>query len=71
MKTHDTHNEDNISIFAGDDFEEANDHLLAIINEALGSSASLGPPFNEKVAKIVNKKFSSDLGLAKRKQNDI
>ncbi|CAB3979216.1 Hypothetical predicted protein [Paramuricea clavata] len=45
--------------------EEAN--LLDEINESLRPSDSIGPPIHEKIA-IVNDKFSSDLGLEKRKE---
>ena len=33
---------------------------------SLGSSDVAGPPISEKVAKIINKKFSTDLGVMKR-----
>ncbi|CAB4018917.1 Hypothetical predicted protein, partial [Paramuricea clavata] len=60
-------NDDTLSILGGDDFDD-NEDLLDEIDESLRPSDSIGPPIHEKIAKIVNDKFSSDLGLEKRKE---
>ena len=51
-----------------EDDEADNDSLLEAIDESLRPSDSFGPPVSEKVAKLVNEKFTIDLGLEKRKQ---
>ena len=56
-------NDDALSILGSDDFDD-NEDLLDEIDESLRPSDSIGPPINE----IVNDKFSSDLGLEKRKE---
>ena len=61
-------NEDLISLFGGDDFDTDNDDFLQAIDESLRPSDSYGPKIKEKVAKIVNEKFSSDIGIEKRKE---
>ncbi|CAB3987415.1 Hypothetical predicted protein [Paramuricea clavata] len=66
--------DDALSLFVGNDFEPAeaedpdNDSLLDLIDESLRPSDSSGAPFSEKVAKLVNDKFSIDLGLEKQKE---
>ena len=64
--------DDALSIFGGHDFdtpnEEDNDHFLESIDESLRPSDSYASPISGKVAKIVNEKFSSDLGIKKRKE---
>jgi hypothetical protein len=60
-------NDDALSTRGGDDFDD-NEDLLDEIDESLRPSDSIGPPIHEKIAKIVNDKFSSDLGLEKRKE---
>ena len=60
-------NDDALSTLGGDDFDD-NEDLLDEIDESLRPSDSIGPPIHEKIAKIVNDKFSSDLRLEKRKE---
>ena len=60
--------DDAISLFGGNDFEADNDSLLEAIDESLRPSDSFGPPVADKVANLVNEKFTIDLGLEKRKQ---
>ena len=64
--------DDAISVFGGSDFdsplEEDNDQFLESIEESLRLSDSYGSPISEKIAKIVNDKFTSDLGITKRKE---
>lgn len=64
--------DDALSIFGGNDFdlpiEEDNDRFLESIDESLRPSDSYGSPISEKIAKIVNDKFSTDLGITKRKE---
>jgi hypothetical protein len=64
--------DDALSIFGGNDFntpiEEDNDQFLESIDESLRPSDSYGSPISEKIAKIVNDKFTSDLGITKRKE---
>lgn len=65
--------DDTVSLYGGDEFqnpegEEDNDQFLTSIDLSLRPNEISGPPISEKVAKIVNKKFSTDLGAEKRKE---
>ena len=66
--------DDAVSLFGGDEFqnpegdEEDNDKFLTSIDLSLRPNEISGPPISEKVAKIVNEKFSTDLGSEKRKE---
>ena len=65
--------DDTISLFGGDEFhipegEEDNHQFLKSIDLSLRPNEISGPPISEKVAKIVNEKFSTDLGAEKRKE---
>ena len=62
-----------VSIFGGNEFEstsecEDNDSVLEAIDLSLRSSDVVGPPISDKIAKIINEKFSTDLGIKKRKE---
>ena len=59
--------DDALSLFGGNDLD-VDDSLLECIDESLRPSDSLGPSVAEKVAKLVNEKFSIDLGVEKRKE---
>ena len=48
--------------------ENDNDDFLTSIDLSLHPNEVSGRPISEKVAKIVNAKFSTDLGLEKRKE---
>ena len=43
------------------------DDILDAINESLTPSEDTGPPVNEKLAVLLNNKFTTDFDLAKRK----
>ena len=60
--------DDVISLFGGNDFDTDTDDLLEVIDESLRPSDSYGPQIKERVAKIVNEKFSCDIGIEKRKE---
>ena len=60
--------DDVISLFGGNDFDTDTDDLLQAIDESLRPSDSHGPQIKERVAQIVNEKFSSDIGIEKRKE---
>ena len=68
--------DDAISIFGGNDYEnspdldmdEDNDNFLDAVNISLRASDFTGPPVSDKVATIVNEKFTTDLGVQKRKE---
>ena len=65
--------DDTVSLFGGDEFqnpvgEEDNDQFLKSIDLSLRPNENSGPPISDKVAKIVNEKFSTDLGPEKRKE---
>ena len=73
---HKTSEDDALSIFGGNeydnpsdiDMDEDNDNFLEAVNLAFRSSDVHGPPVSDKVAKIVNEKFTTDLGVQKRKE---
>ena len=44
------------------------DYILDAINESLTPSEDTGPPVNEKLAALINNKFTTDFDLAKRKE---
>jgi hypothetical protein len=60
--------DDVLSLFADNDLDVDNDSLLESIDESSRPSDSLGPSVAEKVSKLVNEKFSIDLGVEKRKE---
>ena len=60
--------DDALSLFGGNDLEEESDRFLEHVDDSLRPSDSFGPPISEKVAKIVNEKFTTDLGTDKRKE---
>ncbi len=61
--------EDAISIFGGgDDLDDENDKFLDLIDETLRPADGFGPAISDKIAKIVNEKFTTDLGGDKRKE---
>lgn len=60
--------DDALSIFGGNDLEEDSDRFLDLIDDSLRPSDGFGPPISEKIAKIINEKFTSDLGIDKRKE---
>eukprot|EP00794_Sanderia_malayensis_P020896 gene20895-22947_t len=65
--------DDTVSLFGGEEFqnpvnEEDNDQFLKSIDLSLRPNEIAGPPISDKVAKIVNEKFSTDLGAEKRKE---
>ena len=68
--------DDAISSFDGNDYEnsseidmdEDNDNFLDTVNMSLGASDFTGPPVSDKVATIVNEKFTTNLGVYKRKE---
>ena len=65
--------DDAVSIFGGNEFEstsecEDNDSFLESIDLSLRSSDVVGPPICDKIQKIINEKFSTDLGIKKRKE---
>lgn len=60
--------DDALSVFGGNDFEEDSDRFLDFIDESLRPADGLGPPITDKIAKIINEKFTADLGIAKRKE---
>ena len=65
--------DDTVSLFGGDEFQspegdENNDQFLKSIDLSLRPNEISGPPISDKVAKIVSKKFSTDLGPEKRKE---
>ena len=59
--------DDAISLFGGHDLEEESERFLDLINDSLRPSDGFGPAISDKVAKIVNEKFCTDLGIDKRK----
>ena len=61
-------NDDVLSLFGGNEFDPDNDELLQVIDESLRPSDSYGPKIKDNVAKMVNEKFTTDVGLDKRKQ---
>ena len=60
--------DDVLSLFGDNDLAEESDRFLDLINESLRPSDGFGPLVSEKVAKIVNEKFQTDLGVDKRKE---
>ena len=65
--------DDAVNMFGGNVFEstsecEDNDSFLEAIDLSLRSSDVVGPPISDKIAKISNEKFSTDLGIKKRKE---
>ena len=62
--------DDTLSLFGGPEFnedEQDNENLLSDIAQSLLSSEDIGPPITDKLASIVNKKFSDDVDLTKLK----
>ena len=57
-----------ISLFGGNDFDTNTDDVLEAIDDSLRPSDSYGSQIKERVAKIVNEKFSCDIGIEKRKE---
>ena len=57
-----------LSIFGGNDLDEENEKFLELIDETLRPADGFGPPISEKIAKIINEKFTTDLGGEKRKE---
>jgi hypothetical protein len=49
------------------DEPEEDEDLLAVINESLNPSEEAGAPVSERLAKLVNEKFTLDFDLQKRK----
>ena len=65
--------DDILSLFGGNDYDEIDTtdneiDLLDLINESLNPSDMTGPPVSEKLAKLVNEKFTLEFDLAKRKE---
>ena len=52
----------------GDDLDDENDKFLDLIDETLRPADGFGPAISDKIAKIVNEKFTTDLGGDKRKE---
>ena len=48
--------------------DEDNDNFLDTVNMSLRASDFTGPPVSDKVATIVNEKFTTDLGVDKQKE---
>jgi hypothetical protein len=70
--------DDRLSVHAGEDDKidhaelvfderEEDEDLLAVINESLNPSAETGAPVSERLAKLVNEKFTLEFDLQKRK----
>jgi hypothetical protein len=59
--------DDALNLFGENDLEEESDRFLDLIDDSLRPSDGFGPPISEKVAKIVNEKFNTDLGIDKRR----
>ena len=53
--------QDLTSAFGGSDFDEENERFLDLIDETLCQADGFGPPIGDKIAKIVNEKFTTDL----------
>ena len=60
--------DDVLSLFGDNDLVEESDRFLDLIDESLRPSDGFGTLISEKVAKIVNEKFQTDLGVDKRKE---
>ena len=54
--------QDLMSAFGGSDFDEENERFLDLIDKTLCPADGFGPPIGDKIAKIVNEKFTTDLG---------
>ena len=66
-----SNSEDNALTVFGDndlDLEGESDRFFELIDDNLISSDGFGPPISERIAKIINEKFTTDLGLDKRKE---
>ena len=59
---------DALSIFGANDLDEEREKFLELIDETLRPADGFGPPISEKIAKIINEKFTTDLGGEKWKE---
>jgi hypothetical protein len=62
--------DDALTVFGDNDLvlEGESDRFFELIDDNLRLSDGFGPPISERIAKIINEKFTTDLGLAKRKE---
>jgi hypothetical protein len=62
--------DDALAVFGDNDLdlEGESDRFYELIDDNLRPSDRFGPPISERIAKIINEKFTTDLGLDKRKE---
>jgi hypothetical protein len=61
--------DDALAVFGDNDLdlEGESDRFYELIDDNLIPSDGFGPPISERIAKIINEKFTTNLGLDKRK----